>query len=66
MRLYPGLAIVAHAQYSELNELTWCRWLRSRIRHDNDYIQPSSIAKAHSQDTVLFFVFLKYFFIEPL
>ena len=42
MRLYLGLAIVAHAQYSELNELRWCRWLRLRILNDNDYFQPFS------------------------
>ena len=39
MCLSPRLAIVAHAQYSKLNELKWCRWLHSRIHHDNDYFQ---------------------------
>ena len=40
MCLYAGL--VAHAQYSELNELKWRRWLHSKILHDNDYFQPFS------------------------
>ena len=42
MCLYPGLAIVAHAQYSKLNELKWRQWLHSRILRDNDYFQPFS------------------------
>ena len=58
--IYPGLAtcsIVTHAQFSKLNELKWRQWICSRILHNDNF---RILAKAHSQDTVLFFGILKY------
>ena len=40
------IAIVAHAQYVELNELKWRQYLRSKILQDNDY-STLTVAKTH-------------------
>ena len=60
MRLYPGLAIVAHVQYSELNELKWCQWLRSRILLTIFYLLAKNDSQSTARTQCYFFLYFLY------